>query len=156
MKCCNGSLSMKSINARTIWRMALSFSWVIALAVVGDVYGGEYYVYQDLSGKLVISNNAPPPGSKILKRETLSEVTDQQIAESQVSEDTAGFDNRLSSLENTISELSNNLRVQGEAIDNLQQGHDDTNIAVGVTEGPTRVTKVPHKNIKTPNKSQEQ
>ena len=141
---------MKSINARTTWRMAFSFSWVIALAVVGDVYGGEYYVYQDLSGKLVISNNAPPPGSKILKRETLSEVTDQQIAESQVREDTAGFDNRLSSLENTISELSNNLRVQGEAIDNLQQGHDDTNIAVGVTQGPTRVTKVPHKNIKRP------
>ena len=141
---------MKSINAHTTWRMVFSFSWVIALAVVGEVYGGEYYVYQDLSGKLVISNYAPPPGSKILKRETLSEVTDQQIAESQIREDTAGFDNRLSSLENTISELSNNLRVQGEAIDNLQQGHDDTNIAVGVTEGLTRVTKVPHKNIKRP------
>ena len=141
---------MKSINARMTWLMFFSFSWVIALAVVGEVYGGEYYVYQDLSGKLVISNNAPPPGSKILKRETLSEVTDQQIAESQVLENTAGFDNRLSSLENTISELSNNLRVQGEAIDNLQQGHDDTNIAVGVTEGPTRFTKVPHKNIKRP------
>lgn len=141
---------MKSINAQTTWRMVFSFSWVIALAVVGEVYGGEYYIYQDLSGKLVISNNAPPPSSKILKRETLSEVTGQQIAESQVREDTAGFDNRLSSLENTISELSNNLRVQGEAIDNLQQGHDDTNIAVGVTQGPTIVTKVPHKNIKRP------
>src|SRR5258708_16736459 len=124
---------MKSINAHTTWRMVFSFSWVIALAVVGDVYGGEYYVYQDLSGKLVISNNAPPPGSKILKRETLSEVTDQQIAESQVREDTAGFDNRLSSLENTISDLSNNLRVQGEAIDNLQQCPAATNLAVAVS-----------------------
>ena len=141
---------MKSINAHMTWLMFFSFSWVIALAVVGEVYGGEYYVYQDLSGKLVISNNAPPPGSKILKRETLSEVTDQQIAESQVRENTAGFDNRLSSLENTISELSNNLRVQGETIDNLQQGRDDTNIAVGVTQGPTMFTKVPHKNIKRP------
>lgn len=141
---------MKSINARMTWLMFFSFSWVIALAVVGEVYGGEYYVYQDLSGKLVISNNAPPPGSKILKRETLSEVTDQQIAESQLRDDTAGFDNRLSSLENTISELSNNLRVQGEAIDNLQQGHDDTNIAVGVTQGPTIVTKAPHKRIRRP------
>jgi hypothetical protein len=132
------------------WRIFFSFSWVIALAVVGDVYGGEYYVYQDLSGKLVISNNAPPPGSKILKRETLSEVTDQQIEESQVREDTARFDNRLSSLENTIGELSNSLRFQGETIDNLQQGHDDTNVAVGVTQGPIMVTKVPHKNIKRP------
>ena len=130
--------------------MVFSFSWFMALAVFGHVYGGDYYVYQDRNGKLVISNNAPPPGSKILKRETLSEVTDQQIAESQVREDTAGFDNRLSSLENTISELSDNLRLQGEAIDNLQQGHDDTNIAVGVTQGPTIVTKVPHKNIKRP------
>src|SRR6266480_6083801 len=119
---------MKSINARTTWRMAFSFSWVIALAVVGEVYGGEYYVYQDVSGKLIISNNAPPPGSKILKRETLSEVTDQQIAESQVREDTAGFANRLSSLENTVGELTENLRVQSEATDNLQQDHGDTNI----------------------------
>ena len=119
---------MKSINAYTTWRMVFSFSWVIALAVVGDVYGGEYYVYQDLSGKLVISNNAPPPGSKILKRETLSEVTDQQIAESQVREDTAGFDNRLSSLENTIGELTKNLPVQSEVIDNSQQGYDDTTL----------------------------
>jgi len=141
---------MKSINARTTWRMVFSFSWVIALAVVGDVYGGEYYINQDLSGKLVISNNAPPPGSKIIKKETLSEVTDQQIAESQVREDTAGFDNRLSSLENTIGELTENLRVQNEAIDNLQQSHGETNIAVGVTQEPTIVTKVPHKKIRRP------
>jgi hypothetical protein len=141
---------MKSINARTTLKLVLSFSWLIALAVVRPGYAGDYYIYQDPNGKLVISNNAPPPGSKIINKETLSEVTDQQIAESQVREDTAGFDNRLSSLENTIGELSNSLRVQGETIDNLQQGHDDTNVAVGVTQGPTMVTKVPHKNIKRP------
>ena len=141
---------MKSINARTTLKLVLSFSWLIALAVVKPGYAGDYYIYQDPNGKLVISNNAPPQGSNVIRKETLSEVTDQQIIESQVREDTAGFDNRLSSLENTISELSNSLRVQGETIDNLQQGHDDTNIAVGVTEGPTRVTRVPHKNIKRP------
>jgi hypothetical protein len=140
---------MKGIDARTTWRMVFSFSWFIALAVVGHAYGGDYYTYQDVNGKLVISNNAPPPGSKIIKQETLSEVTDQQIAESQVREDSAGFDNRLSSLENTIGELTENLRAQGEAMDNLQQGHGDTNIAVGVTQGPTIVRKVPHK-IKHP------
>ena len=140
---------MKGINARTTWRMVFSFSWFIALAMVGHAYGGDYYVYQDLNGKLVISNNAPPPGSRIIKKETLSEVTDQQIAESQVREDTAAFDNRLSSLENTIGELTENLRVQSEAIDNLPQGDVDTNIAVGVTQGPTIVRRVPHK-IKHP------
>ena len=130
--------------------MVFPFSWFMALAVFGHVYGGDYYVYQDRNGKLVISNNAPPPSSKILKKETLSEVTDQQIAESQLREDTAGFDNRLSSLENTIGELTNNLRVQSEVIDNSQQGHDDTNIAVGVTPRPIIVTKAPHKRIRRP------
>ena len=141
---------MKSINARTTWWMIFSFSWFVALAVVGRAYGGDYYTYQDLNGNLVISNNAPPPGSKIIKQETLSEVTDQQIAESQVREDTAGFANRLSNLENTIGELSENLRVQNEANENLQQSRGDTNIAVGVTQGPTLVTRVPHKKIKRP------
>ena len=130
--------------------MVFSFSWFMALAVFGHVYGGDYYVYQDRNGKLVISNNAPPPSSKILKKETLSEVTDQQIAESQLREDTAGFDNRLSSLENTIGELTKNLPVQSEVIDNSQQGYDGTNIAVGVTPRPTIVTKPPHKRIRRP------
>jgi len=141
---------MKSINARTTWRMVFSFSWFVALAVVGHAYGGDYYTYQDLNGKLIISNNAPPPGSKIIKKETLSEVTDQQIAESRVREDTAGVANRLSSLENTVGELTENLRVQSEATDNLQQDHGDTNIAVGVTQEPTIVRKVPHRKINRP------
>jgi hypothetical protein len=141
---------MKSIDARTTWRMVFSFSWFVALAVVGHAYGGDYYTYQDLNGKLVISNNAPPPGSKIIKKETLSEVTDEQIAESQVREDTAGVANRLSSLENTVGELTENLRVQSEATDNLQQDHGDTNIAVGVTQEPTIVRKAHHRKINRP------
>ena len=141
---------MKSIDARTTWRMVFSFSWFVALAVVGHAYGGDYYTYQDLNGKLIISNNAPPPGSKIIKKETLSEVTDEQIAESRVREDTAGVANRLSSLENTVGELTENLRVQSEATDNLQQDHGDTNIAVGVTQEPTIVRKVPHRKINRP------
>ena len=141
---------MKSINARTTLKLVLSFSWLIALAVVRPGYAGDYYIYQDPNGKLVISNNAPPPGSKIIKKETLPEVTDQQIAESQVREDTAGVANRLSSLENTVGELTENLRVQSEATDNLQQDHGDTNIAVGVTQEPTIVRKVPHRKINRP------
>ena len=141
---------MKSIDPRTTWRMVFSFSWFVALAVVGHAYGGDYYTYQDLNGKLVISNNAPPPGSKIKKKETLSEVTDEQIAESRVRQDTAGVANRLSSLENTVGELTENLRVQSEATDNLQQDHGDTNIAVGVTQEPTIVRKVPHRKINRP------
>ena len=141
---------MKSINARTTLKLVLSFSWLIALAVVRPGYAGDYYAYQDLNGKLVISNNAPPPGSKIIKKETLSEVTDEQIAESRVREDTAGVANRLSSLENTVGELTENLRVQGEIINNVPEGYGDTNIAVGVTQGPTIVAKPPHKKFNRP------
>ena len=141
---------MKSINARTTLKLVLSFSWLIALAVVRPGYAGDYYIYQDPNGKLVISNNAPPHGSNVLRKETLSEVTDQQIAESQVREDTAGFDNRLSSLENTIGELTENLRAQGEVINNVPEGYGDTNIAVGVTQGPIVVAKPPHKKFNRP------
>jgi len=141
---------MKSINARKTLKLVFSFSWFIALAVVGHVYGGDYYAYQDLNGKLVISNNAPPPGSKIIKKETLSEVTDQQIAESQVRENRVAVDNRLSSLERSVVELSENLRAQGEVINNVPEGYGDTNIAVGVTQGPIVVAKPPHKKFNRP------
>jgi len=141
---------MKSINARTTLKLVLSFSWLIALAVVRPGYPGDYYIYQDPNGKLVISNNAPPQGSNVIRKETLSEVTDQQIAESQVREDTAGFDNRLSSLERSVVESSENLRAQGEVIDNVPEGYGDTNIAVGVTQGPTIVAKPPHKKFNRP------
>ena len=141
---------MKSINARTTLKLVLSFSWLIALAVVRPGYAGDYYIYQDPNGKLVISNNAPPPGSKIINKETLSEVTDQQIIESQLRENRVAVDNRLSSLERGVVELSENLRAQGEVINNVPEGYGDTNIAVGVTQGPTIVAKPPHKKFNRP------
>src|ERR1700757_3918077 len=122
---------MKNINVRTTLKLVFSFFWLMALLVIQNAYAGDYYTYQDPNGNLVISNNAPPAGSKIVKKETLSEVTDQQIAESQISENSVALDNRVASLEKTIGELAENLRFQGEVIDNLQQGQGDTNIAVG-------------------------
>src|SRR5215510_7772131 len=141
---------MKSINARLTLKLLFSFSWFIALALVCDAYAGDYYTYQDPNGNLVISNNAPPAGSKIVKKETLSEVTDQQIAESENRENSVALDDRVASLEKTIGELAENLRFQAEVIDNLQQGHGDTNIAVGVTQGPAIITKPPHHRIQRP------
>ena len=141
---------MKSINARTTLKLIFSFFWFIALALVREAYAGDYYTYQDPNGNLVISNNAPPAGSKIVKKETLSEATDQQIAESQISENSVALDNRVASLEKTIGELAENLRFQGEVIDNLQQGQGDTNIAVGVTQGPAIVRRPPHNKFNRP------
>ena len=139
---------MKSINARTTLKLVLSLSWLIALALVTPGYAGEYYIYQDPNGRLIISNYAPPQGSSVIKKETLSEVTDQQIMESRLRENQLTFDNRLSSLERSVGEL--NLHAQNEVITNVPEGYGDTNIAVGVAQGPTIVTRPPHRNFNPP------
>ena len=141
---------MKSINARTTLKLVLSLPWLIALAVVRPGYAGEYYIYQDPNGKLVLSNYSPPLGSNVVKKETLSEVTDQQIMESQVRENQLAFDNKLSSLERSVGELTENLRAQNEVITNVPEGYGDTNIAVGVAQGPGIVARPPHKNFTHP------
>lgn len=141
---------MKCINARTTLKLVFSFSWFIALAVARDGDAGDYYVYQEPNGKLVISNSAPPAGSKIIKKETLSEPTDHQIAESFFREHKVGLDNRLASLEKIVGELSDDLRAPSKAVDNLQQGHGDTNVAVGVTQGAAIVVKPPRNQFNRP------
>jgi hypothetical protein len=141
---------MKGIKARTPVRLVLSFSWFIALALVRLGYAGEYYIYQDSNGKLVISNYAPPQGSSVIKKETLSEVTDQQIMESQLRESRLALENRLSSLERSLGELTENLRAQGEVMNNVPEGYGDTNIAVGVTQPPIIVAKPPHRKFNRP------
>ena len=141
---------MKSINARTTLKLVLSFSWFIALALVRPGYAGEYYIYQDPNGKVVLSNYAPPQGSNVIKKETLSEVTDQQIIESRPRENQLAFDNRLLSLERSVGELSENLRAQSEVITNVPEGYGDTNIAVGVVQGSAIVARPPHKHFNHP------
>jgi hypothetical protein len=141
---------MKRINARTTLKLILSFSWFISLAVIKLGYAGEYYIYHDPNGKLVISNYAPPQGSSVIKQATLSELTDQQIIESQLRESRLAVDNRLSSLERSVSELTENLRVQGEVINNVPEGYGDTNIAVGVTQAPIILAKPSRKRFNRP------
>ena len=141
---------MKSINACTTLELILSLSSLIALGVVRPGYGGEYYIYQDPNGKLVLSNYSPPLGSNVITKETLSEVTDQQIMESQVRENQLTIDNRLSSLERSVGELTENLHAQNEAMTNVPEGYGDTNIAVGVAQAPAIVARPPHKHFNNP------
>ena len=128
--------------------MVFSFAWFLAVAAAGWAYAGDYYTYQDANGNLVISNTAPPPGRKIIKTQTLSEVTDQQIEESRAREAAAGFDSRLSSLEQTIDELTERLRAQRPAADNFQQDYGDGGTVVSVTNGI--VTRRLHRPMKRP------
>src|SRR5262245_6301938 len=141
---------MNRIDARTTLKLILSVSWFIALALVKSGYAGDYYIYQDSNGKLVLSNYAPPQGSNVIRKETLSEVTDQQIIESRLRENQLAVDNRLSSLERSVGELAENLRVQSEVTTNVPEGYGDTNIAVGVVQGPAIVARPPHKNFNHP------
>ena len=47
--------------------------------VATEVQSSVYYIYRDSNGVLVISNNKPPPGSKIIKQRDLPEETDSQV-----------------------------------------------------------------------------
>ena len=118
---------------KLFWKLSCFFGF-IALAAITDSSAGDYYIYQDSNGKLVLSNNAPPPGSKIVKKETLSETTDQEIDESRLRENQLRGDDRVASLEKTIAELTDSLRAQNQVIDNLQQGAGQTTV-VAVTQG---------------------
>jgi len=43
----------------------------------------EHYIYQDPDGKLVISNKQLPPESKIIKKQNLPGVTDNEVSQAQ-------------------------------------------------------------------------
>jgi hypothetical protein len=49
--------------------------------VVTQGQAEDYYVYHDPNGKLVISNKAPPPGSKIIKQ--LPGLIDREVPQAQ-------------------------------------------------------------------------
>ena len=141
---------MKSIDTRKILRIVFSLSWLIAAAAAGCAYAGDYYTYRDADGRLVISNTAPPPGRKIINKQTLPEVTDREIAEARAREDAAALDNRLSRLETTVGELAENSRAQSAAVDNLEPGYGNSDIAVSVTNGPVIIGRPLHRPTKPP------
>ena len=78
---------MKYINAGRTLKLTFGFCLFMGLAQAKHVHAGEYYIYQDPDGKLVISNKPPPPGSKIIKQQTLPEVSDNQIQPTQEPDD---------------------------------------------------------------------
>ena len=68
---------MKDINARTTLKLGLCFYLFLGF-VPTQAAAGEYYIYRDSNGGLVISNKQPPRGSKILRQQTLPDVADSQ------------------------------------------------------------------------------
>src|SRR5262249_19262564 len=81
---------MKSIIARaTLVAVCIC---LLAGFTATRLHAGEYYIYQDSKGRLIISNQKPPPGSKIIKQQSLSE-----LAESDNPQTKDGFESQPNS-----------------------------------------------------------
>ena len=55
---------------------------------VPAIHSDEYYIYRDIKGLLVISNQKPPPGSIIIKQQTLEDTVDSDTQQAQEPDET--------------------------------------------------------------------
>jgi hypothetical protein len=67
---------MKSIIARATL-VAVCICLLVGFTAT-RLHAGEYFIYQDAKGRLVISNQKPPPGSKIIKQQSLSDLAESE------------------------------------------------------------------------------
>jgi hypothetical protein len=110
--------------------------FVVCLTVAaGHAVAGDYYVYRDASGRVVLSNNAPPASGKTLKKETLPEVSDKEVAEARAREEGAAVDNRIANLERTVDDLEYRLRTQSATTADYAQPAYGNDVFVGVSSG---------------------
>ena len=107
---------------------------LIAVATARVAEAGDYYAYRDASGRLVLSNSPPPSGGKTIVKETLPDVSHQEVAEARARDDAAAPDNRITNLERTVDDLEYRLRNQPIA-DYAQPYSGDNTVIVGVTNG---------------------
>lgn len=110
-------------------RLAFCFLALICLVLASQVQAGEYYIYHDPAGKVVISNQRPPAGSKIIKQETLPEVTNAQLEEARKRDDDFWSALRTEKANRLVWESYYAKPEQPCCIPS------DTNIAIGVTQG---------------------
>ena len=74
---------MKRVLSGSFLSLAMCFFLFLGMAPAAQVMAEEYYTYQDANGKLVISNKKPPPGSKIIKKQDLPDLADNEIGTAQ-------------------------------------------------------------------------
>src|ERR1043165_7019709 len=96
--------------------LLIAFSFLCFIAASNlRAEAGDYYVYRDASGRVVLSNNTPPASGKTIKKEMLPEVSDKEVAEARAREEAAAVDNRITSLERTVDDLEYRLRAQSSS-----------------------------------------
>jgi hypothetical protein len=71
---------VKGFNAR-----AALISLLLGFTMVTQGRAEDYYIYQTPNGAVVITNKEPPPGSKITKRISFPDATDNEDSQSQQS-----------------------------------------------------------------------
>jgi len=64
-------------------RAALSGFFLVTLTDAPATHSGEYYIYREPHGRLVISNQKPPPGSQIIRQRTLSDDRESVVPKAQ-------------------------------------------------------------------------
>ena len=96
---------------------------------------GDYYAYRDASGRLVLTNSPPPPGGKTIVKESLADVSQQEVAEAKAREEAAARENRITSLERTVDELEYRLRNQPTVAETVPPAYSDNGVFVGVSNG---------------------
>jgi hypothetical protein len=69
---------VKRINAR-----AALISLFLGFTIINQGQAEDYYIYQTPNGALVITNKEPPPGSKITKRISFPDTTDNEAPQNQ-------------------------------------------------------------------------
>ena len=72
---------MKSIVVRPI--LLASCLYLLTGLTATQAYSGEYFIYQDPKGGLVISNQKPLPGSKIIKQQSLPDLAESETPQLQ-------------------------------------------------------------------------
>jgi hypothetical protein len=68
----------RPVKTFTTIRLGFYFSVFLGLALATQGQAEEHYIYQNPHGKLVISNQPPPPGSNVLRKLDLPEPADPQ------------------------------------------------------------------------------
>jgi hypothetical protein len=116
--------------------LLIGFFTVCLIAAAGSAAAGDYFAYRDASGRLVLSNTPPPTSAKTLMKETLPDISQQQVAEAKAREESAAVDNRIANLERTVDELEYRLRNQSasSAADYAQPAYGN-DVFVGTTSG---------------------
>jgi hypothetical protein len=67
---------MKSIIARAAL-VAVCICLLVGFTAT-RLHAGEYFIYQDSKGRLIISNQKPPPDSKMIKQQSLPDVVETE------------------------------------------------------------------------------